>query len=95
MKNENDSVGAGPGAGGPVGSAPMSAVDPLESDEAVASLTVLTDAPPTDEVTERGRVPVPVLTSVAIGLCAGFTVVFGIIPEPILNFAHQATLLFI
>ncbi len=91
--DEDDPVGHG--AGGPVGSGPRPDVDPLESDEAVASLTVLTDAPPTDEVTERGRVPVPVLTSVAIGLCVGFTVVFGIIPEPILNFAHQATLLFI
>jgi NADH-quinone oxidoreductase subunit N len=62
--------------------------------DAITSLRVLTDAPPTDEVTERGRVPVPLLTSVAIGLCVGFTVVFGIIPEPILNFAHEATLLF-
>ena len=65
-----------------------------ESSDAVTSLAVLTDAPPTDEVTERGAVPVPVLTWVAIGLCVGFTVVFGIVPEPILNFAHQATLLF-
>ena len=39
-------------------------------------------------------VPVPALTSVAIGLCVAFTVVFGIIPGPILDFAHQATLLF-
>jgi hypothetical protein len=61
----------------------------------VASLAVLTDAPPTDEVTGRGVVPVPLLTTVALGLCVAFTVVFGIIPEPILNFAHQATLLFI
>ena len=37
--------------------------------------------------------PVPPLTAVAIGLCVAFTVVFGIIPGPILNFAHQATLL--
>ncbi len=79
----DDPVGVGPGTG-PAGSA-----------DGVTSLAVLTDAPPTDEVTERGRVPVPVLTSAAIGLCVGFTVVFGIIPEPILNFAHQATLLFI
>ena len=63
--------------------------------DTVASLSVLTDAPPTDEVTGRGVVPVPLLTTVALGLCVAFTVVFGIIPEPILNFAHQATLLFI
>jgi NADH-quinone oxidoreductase subunit N len=62
--------------------------------EAVTSLSVLTDAPPSDAVSRRGAVPVPVLTSVALGLCVGFTLVFGIVPEPILDFAHQATLLF-
>jgi NADH-quinone oxidoreductase subunit N len=75
----------GPGAG--------PAPDGSDS-EAVTSLSVLTDAPPSDAVSRRGAVPVPLLTSVALGLCVGFTVVFGIIPEPILDFAHQATLLF-
>jgi hypothetical protein len=55
---------------------------------------VLTDAAPDESVTRRGAVPVPTLTSVAIGLTVAFTVVFGIIPGPILDFAHQATLLF-
>ncbi len=58
-----------------------------------ASIQVLTDAPPVPEVEARGPVPVPVLTAVAIGICVAFTVVFGIIPGPIINFAHQATLL--
>jgi NADH-quinone oxidoreductase subunit N len=40
------------------------------------------------------RVPVPVLSAVAIAVCVGVTVVFGIIPQPLINFAHQATLLF-
>ncbi len=93
-------AGTGPPAGrphpAPEASEPTSeaATGRSESSDAVTSLAVLTDAPPTDEVTERGAVPVPVLTWVAIGLCVGFTVVFGIVPEPILNFAHQATLLF-
>jgi hypothetical protein len=39
-------------------------------------------------------VVVPRLTVAAIGLCVAFTVVFGIIPGPIVDFAHQATLLF-
>jgi NADH-quinone oxidoreductase subunit N len=60
----------------------------------VSSLLVLTDAPPLESVTERGPVAVPTLTWLAIGLSVGFTVVFGIIPGPILDFAHQATLLF-
>ena len=41
-----------------------------------------------------GVVPVPALTWLVIGITVAFTVVFGIVPEPILNFAHQATLLF-
>jgi hypothetical protein len=30
---------------------------------------------------------------VAIGICVAFTVVFGVVPGPVLNFARQATLL--
>ena len=81
--------GAGSGhQGGP------SAAEDAGSLEPVASLSVLTDAPPEESVTERGVVPVPSLTRLAIGLSVAFTVVFGIIPGPILDFAHQATLLF-
>jgi NADH-quinone oxidoreductase subunit N len=59
----------------------------------VADLQVLTDAPPSAEVEARGLVPVPPLTAAAIGLCVAFTVVFGVVPGPVLNFAHEATLL--
>jgi NADH-quinone oxidoreductase subunit N len=58
-----------------------------------AGLSVLTEAPPTDAVDDR-VVRVPALTWLAIGICVTFTVVFGIIPGPIVDFAHQATLLF-
>jgi len=40
-------------------------------------------------------VPVPALTAVAIALCVGVTVVFGIIPAPLVDLAHKATLLFV
>jgi NADH-quinone oxidoreductase subunit N len=79
------------------GAAAVAAPVPAPADrptDGVSSLQVLTDAPPDESVTERGLVPVPPLTSVAIGLTVAFTVVFGIIPGPILDFAHQATLLF-
>ena len=62
--------------------------------DAVSSLLVLTDAPPGESVLQRGVVPVPALTVLAVGISVAFTVVFGIIPGPILDFAHQATLLF-
>ncbi len=55
---------------------------------------MLTDAPPVESVERRGTVPVPGLTTLAIGLSVAFTVVFGIVPGPVLDFAHQATLLF-
>ncbi|HVC67603.1 MAG TPA: proton-conducting transporter membrane subunit, partial [Acidimicrobiales bacterium] len=81
---------------GDAGGSPAGAAAPGEastSGGAMASLEVLTDAPPSAEVEARGVVPVPTLTAVAIGLCVGFTAVFGIIPGPILDFAHRATLL--
>jgi NADH-quinone oxidoreductase subunit N len=77
----------------PVVAAPNSAGADLPGD-GVSSLQLLTDAPPDESVAERGVVPVPPLTTLAIGLTVAFTVVFGIIPGPILDFAHQATLLF-
>jgi hypothetical protein len=60
----------------------------------LSSLAVLTDGAPDESVVSRGVVPVPTLAAVAIGLTVAFTVVFGIIPAPILDFAHHATLLF-
>jgi hypothetical protein len=44
---------------------------------------------------EPEPVDVPVLGAVAIGLCTGATLLFGFWPQPLLSFAHQATLLFV
>ncbi len=41
------------------------------------------------------RVPVPALSALAIGICTGVTVLFGVWPQPLIDFAHQATLLFL
>ena len=80
----------GPGtADGPAGPA-----ERAETADQVSSLRTLTDDPPSVAVTERGAVPVPFLTSLVITVTVAFSVVFGIIPGPILDFAHQATLLF-
>ncbi len=99
--NQSEDANGGPAAddadGGPVDGAEVrqaSVADVGDAiDDRVASLQVLTDAPPDADVEDRGTVPVPVLTAVVIGTCVAFTLVFGIIPGPILNFAHQATLL--
>ena len=69
-----------------------SAVTTLVADQP-AGIQVLTDDEPEPAVETRGLLPVPALTSLAIGICVAFTVVFGVVPGPILNFAHQATLL--
>jgi NADH-quinone oxidoreductase subunit N len=44
---------------------------------------------------EPEPVDVPVLGAVAIGLCTGATLLFGFWPQPLISFAHQATLLFV
>jgi NADH-quinone oxidoreductase subunit N len=44
---------------------------------------------------ERPRVEVPLPAMVAIGLCLAVTIVFGIFPAPLVDFAHKATLLFL
>jgi NADH-quinone oxidoreductase subunit N len=96
--DDGDNARAGAEHGADSGTAAR-AVDPQTngstvSPDGVSSLQMLTDAPPAESVTERGVVPVPMLTSLVIGLSVAFTVVFGIVPGPILDFAHQATLLF-
>ncbi|HEX3842237.1 MAG TPA: NADH-quinone oxidoreductase subunit N [Acidimicrobiales bacterium] len=76
-----------------VGSTSVGASGDADVADTVASLSVLTEAPPEASVADR-VVAVPRLTVVAIGLSVAFTVVFGIIPGPVVDFAHQATLLF-
>ncbi len=76
-------------AGGQVGDGPA-----VGAFAEPSSLQILTDDPPEPSVAARGLVSVPWMTSLVIGLTVGFTVVFGIVPAPILDFAHQATLLF-
>jgi NADH-quinone oxidoreductase subunit N len=53
------------------------------------------EAESAEVVPDADRAPVPALTAVAIGLCVAFTVVFGIFPAPLIDLAHQATLLFL
>ncbi|MGA8372869.1 MAG: NADH-quinone oxidoreductase subunit N, partial [Acidimicrobiales bacterium] len=81
---------------GPDGAQDVGPADGLAQSGEVerVSLALMTDAPAEADVATR-VVKVPGLTWVAITICAAFTVVFGIIPEPIIDFAHQATLLFV
>ena len=85
-----------PDGDAPLLSAPVSpAAPPADAtrDDEPASILVLTDDAPEADVESRGLVPVPPLTAAAIGICVGVTIVFGLVPGPILDFARQATLL--
>jgi NADH:ubiquinone oxidoreductase subunit 2 (subunit N) len=62
----------------------------LLDDEVGAS----TDGAPADQAGPE-PVPVPALAGLAIALCTGVTVLFGVWPQPLIDFAHQATLLFL
>jgi NADH-quinone oxidoreductase subunit N len=84
---------AGPGSapGGAPGAGPSPAS--AEPQGAVAgkagTLTVVAEASEAE-----GSLPVSPTTVVAIGVCVAVTVLFGIWPAPVVDFAHQATLLF-
>ncbi|HUC05309.1 MAG TPA: NADH-quinone oxidoreductase subunit N [Acidimicrobiales bacterium] len=93
-----------PGSAGRVGGAEVPAApgrwaSPEAVSGAVATINAeitLVDvaAPPTTEA-EPSVVPVPVLSALGIGLCLGVTVLFGVWPAPLLDFAHAASLLFL
>jgi hypothetical protein len=51
------------------------------------------DEPDGDAIPEA--VPVPALSALAIALCTGVTVLFGVWPQPLIDFANHATLLFL
>jgi NADH-quinone oxidoreductase subunit N len=52
-----------------------------------------------EEIADGGAIPgpvrVPALGGLAIGLCTGVTVLFGVWPQPLIDFANHATLLFL
>ena len=56
---------------------------------------LLADEEPEGEDEPPEPVPVPVLGALAIGLCTGVTVLFGVWPQPLIDFANHATLLFL
>jgi hypothetical protein len=43
---------------------------------------------------DAGGVDIPVTTAVGIAVCVVVTILFGVWPQPLFNFAHAATLLF-
>ena len=56
---------------------------------------LLADEDAEEEAPGPEPVDVPVLAAVAIGVCTGVTVLFGVWPQPLISFANHATLLFL
>jgi NADH:ubiquinone oxidoreductase subunit 2 (subunit N) len=60
-----------------------------------AELLLAGEAPAASGEETPSTVRVPFLSSVAIGVCVAATVIFGIVPAPLLDFANHASLLFL
>ena len=43
---------------------------------------------------ETSRIPIPGTIYIALAICIGFTIIFGVWPAPMIHFARHATLFF-
>lgn len=77
-------------AGGAGGSAAAAAGGTAAATAGVAVLGGLALADPP----ETSRIPIPGAIYIALAICIGFTVVFGVWPAPMIHFARHATLFF-
>jgi NADH-quinone oxidoreductase subunit N len=84
MYSQPAAAGAGEAQGSAEGSAEGSA-----GAAATAGATMAVAAPP-----ETGRLTIPVGVGIALAICVVFTIVVGIVPGPVIDFARKATLLF-
>jgi formate hydrogenlyase subunit 3/multisubunit Na+/H+ antiporter MnhD subunit len=91
--------GAAPGAGGlPEGPEGPEWATPASVAGGVSTLNeqiLLAEEEPAAATPGPGAVRVPALGGLAIALCTGVTVLFGVWPEPLIDFANHATLLFL
>jgi NADH:ubiquinone oxidoreductase subunit 2 (subunit N) len=89
---------AAPAATGQQSPTPASWAGPEQAAGTVATLNgqlLLADEEPDGEDELPAPAPVPALTGLAIALCTGVTVLFGFWPQPLIDFASHATLLFL
>ena len=96
---------AAPVAGGPRSGGELALEDALERaapEDVSAAVTTLNEQILLEDEADAAageappeRTPVPVLSGVAIWTCIGVTVLFGVWPQPLIDFANHATLLFL
>jgi NADH-quinone oxidoreductase subunit N len=91
-----DSVGSA-GSADSVGSAgsAVSVGSPYGDESGLEPAGVVTtlQIPDTEDGVPADADAVPLSIATGIAICAGFTVLFGVWPSPIINFAHAATLI--
>ena len=99
---EPEAVAGAPETAEPTPASPLTTTPSWAGPEVTASAVatinehvLLADEEPEGEDEEPMAVPVPVLTTLSIALCVGVTVVFGFWPQPLIDFANHATLLFL
>jgi hypothetical protein len=76
----------------------MERVAPQDVSVAVTTLNeqiLLEDAQEEPAPEPPAAVKVPALSGIAIWVCVGVTVLFGVWPQPLIDFANAATLLFL
>ena len=83
-------TGAGAGAEGSADYEPSTAPVSGAAGEGAGALAVLSPA----ATAKQEAITVAPTLNVAVALCVGVTVLFGLWPAPLVDFAHQATLLF-
>ncbi len=94
-------VEGGMTGGGTLGGDPNGGLEwatPSAASVAVTTLNeqILLDDEEADTESSRPEgIPVPTLSALGIALCVGVTVLFGVWPQPLIDFAHDATLLFL
>ena len=90
---DEDVVGSGSGNGsGLEWATPAAATGVVTT---INEQILLADEESGDGAEAPEKVPVPALTGLAIALCTGVTVLFGVWPQPLIDFANHATLLFL
>jgi NADH:ubiquinone oxidoreductase subunit 2 (subunit N) len=93
-------VPVGAGATGPGRELALeAALERAAPQEVSAAVTTLNEQILLEDEEEQeplpARVPVPALGGVAIWTCVAVTVLFGVWPQPLIDFANHATLLFL
>ncbi len=99
LADANGDAGAGAGNGAAAGQADWASPAAVSASVTTINEQILlsedVEAEAEGDEVQPEAVPVPALGALAIALCTGVTVLFGVWPQPLIDFADKATLLFL